>query len=139
MNTARIVVLMIALSASGVAAYLARGFDAKTLPAKPVVQLQTVDVLVAKSDIGLGRTVKPDDPQWQTWPAATASNTFISRNEKPEQAETLARARQSGTLSLRSIADVNIVELGLDDQALKRGESINVVRYGIPGATTTQK
>ena len=31
---------------------------------------------------------------------------------KPEQAETLARARQSGTLSLalRSIADVNAVE-----------------------------
>ena len=38
---------------------------------------------------------------------------------KPEQAETLARARQSGTLSLalRSIADVNMVESRSDDQA----------------------
>ena len=38
---------------------------------------------------------------------------------KPEQAETLARARQSGTLSLalRSIADVNMVENTSDDQA----------------------
>jgi Flp pilus assembly protein CpaB len=37
---------------------------------------------------------------------------------KPEQAETLARARQSGTLSLalRSIADVNMVENRSDDQ-----------------------
>ena len=36
---------------------------------------------------------------------------------KPEQTETLARARQSGTLSLalRSIADVNIVESNADD------------------------
>ena len=38
---------------------------------------------------------------------------------KPEQTETLARARQSGTLSLalRSIADINAVENRSDDQA----------------------
>ena len=38
---------------------------------------------------------------------------------KPEQAETLARARQTGTLALalRSIADVNMVENTSDDQA----------------------
>ena len=60
---------------------------------------------------------------------------------KPEQAETLARSRQSGTLSLalRSIADVNMVENRADDQAQKRGESINVVRFGIASSTTTQK
>ena len=52
---------------------------------------------------------------------------------KPEQTETLARARQSGTLSLalRSIADVNVVESSADDQAHKRSDSINVVRYGV--------
>ena len=60
---------------------------------------------------------------------------------KPEQAETLARSRQSGTLSLalRSIADVNMVENRTDDQSLRRGETVNVVRYGIPSSTTTQK
>ena len=84
MYTARIVVLIIALSAGGVAAYLARGSDNKSLPTEPVVQLQTVDVLVAKSDIGLGQSVSPENLQWQTWPAATASNNFIRRNERPE-------------------------------------------------------
>ena len=60
---------------------------------------------------------------------------------KPEQAETLARARQTGTLSLalRSIADVNMVENRTDDQAPKRGESVNVVRYGVSSPTTIQK
>jgi pilus assembly protein CpaB len=264
MYTARIVVLTIALGAGGVAAYLARGFDAKSLPTEPVVQLQTVDVLVAKSDIGLGQPVSPENLQWQTWPAATASNNFIRRNERPEatkevsgsiarapflagepirepklvrangsgfmaailptgmraisteispetgaggfilpsdrvdvilskreknpdrsgpdtisseiiltnvrvlaidqapkekdgqnavvgktvtielrpeQAETLARARQSGTLSLalRSIADINMVENGSDDQPAKRGESVNVVRYGVQSSMTIQK
>jgi pilus assembly protein CpaB len=265
MNTARIVVLTIAVGAGGIAAYLASGSDEKPLPAAPVAQLQTVDVLVAKSDIGLGQSVKPEDMQWQTWPAATASNTFIRRNDrpdamkqivgsiarapfiagepireqklvkadgsgfmaailpagmravsteispetgaggfilpndrvdvilskrdknpdrgggpdvpnseiilsnirvlaidqapkekdgqnavvgktvtlelKPDQTETLARARQSGTLSLalRSIADVNVVENQTDDQSHKRGDSINVVRYGVATQTTTQK
>ena len=265
MHTARIVVLIIALSAGGIAAYLVSGSDNKPAPAEPVAQLQTVDVLVAKSDIGLGQTVKPEDILWQTWPAATASNTFIRRSERPdantqiagsiarapfiagepireqklvkangsgfmaailptgmraisteispetgaggfilpndrvdviltkreknadrpgapdvvnsevvlpnvrvlaidqapkekdgqntvigktvtlelrpEQAETLARARQVGTLSLalRSIADINMVENKPDADAPKRGESVNVVRYGIASSTTTQK
>src|SRR3984893_13093124 len=90
MNTARIVVLIIALGAGGVAAYLASGYDNKALPTEPVAQLQTVDVLVAKSDIGLGQTVGPEDMQWQTWPAATASNTFIRRNERPDATTQIA-------------------------------------------------
>ena len=60
---------------------------------------------------------------------------------KPEQAETLARARQSGTLSLalRSITDVNVAESQSDDQILKRNDGLNVVRYGIANQTTAQK
>jgi pilus assembly protein CpaB len=265
MYTARIVVLTIALSAGGVAAYLASGSDNKSLPPEPVAQLQTVDVLVARSDIGLGQTVAAGDLQWQSWPATTASSGFIRRNEhpdatteiagsiarapfiagepirelklvrangsgfmaailptgmraisteispetgaggfilpndrvdvilskrdknptrsgapdvinseiilsnvrvlaidqapkekdgqntvvgktvtlelRPEQAETLARSRQTGTLSLalRSIADRNMVENVTDDQASTRGDTVNVVRYGVPSSTTTQK
>jgi pilus assembly protein CpaB len=266
MYTARIIVLIIALGAGSIAAYLASGSNNnKPTEVAPVAQLPTVDVLIAKSDIGLGQTVKPEDLQWQTWPAATASNVFIRRSErpdattqivgeiarapfiagepireqklvkadgsgfmaailptgmravsteispetgaggfilpndrvdvilskreknpdrtgtpdivdseiiltnirvlaidqapkekdgqttvvgrtvtlelKPEQAETLARARQSGTLSLalRSIADVNIVESNADDRARRRSDSVNVVRYGVPTQTTTQK
>jgi pilus assembly protein CpaB len=265
MYTTRIIVLAIALTAGGIAAYLASGSDNKPLPAEPVVQLQTVDVLVAKADIGLGQSVNADDMQWQSWPASTASSSFIRRNDrpdataqiagsiarapfiagepirevklvkangsgfmaailpagmravsteispetgaggfilpndrvdvilsrreknqdrpgspevvnseiilpnvrvlaidqapkekdgqntvlgktvtlelKPEQSETLARARQSGTLSLalRSIADLNAVETSSEDRAPKRGNSINVVRFGISSPATTQK
>jgi pilus assembly protein CpaB len=264
MNRARIVVLTIAIGAGGVAAYLASGSDSKPPPAEPVVQLQTVDVLVAKADIGLGQTVTPNDLLWQSWPAASASNSFIRRSDhpnatteftgsiarspfiagepirepklvkangsgfmaailpqgmraisteispetgaggfilpndrvdvlltrkeknpdksnsndivvteiilsnirvlaidqapkekdgqntvvgrtvtlelKPEQAPLLAAARQAGTLSLalRSIADINQVEIVADDRSRQRG-SINVVRYGVTSPTTTQK
>ncbi|WKA29461.1 Flp pilus assembly protein CpaB [Bradyrhizobium roseum] len=262
MNTARIAVLSIALGAGGIAAYLASGSNDNPAPAQPVVQMQTVDILVAKADIGLGQSVKPDDLQWQAWPAATASS-FISRASKadaikeitgsiarspfiagepirdqklvkadgsgfmaailpqgfravsteispetgaggfilpndrvdvlltkrdknpdgkgadvavaevilsnirvlaidqapkekegssalvgrtvtlelkPEQTETLARSRQSGTLSLalRSIADIKTDEKPLE-AADKRGESLNVIRYGVASQQTMQK
>ena len=81
MNTARIVVLTIALIAGGVAAYLASGIGDKPPPTEAIT-LQTVDVLVAKSEIGLDQSVTAEALQWQTWPAATAANSFIRRNDR---------------------------------------------------------
>jgi len=83
MNPARIVVLTIALGAGGVAAYLARGSDNKPLPSESVAQLQTVDVLVAKSDIGLGQSVTAENLQWQTWPAGDRKQQFHSPQRTP--------------------------------------------------------
>ncbi len=83
MTPARIAVLAIAVVAGGIAAYLASGSGDKPAPS-PVAQMQTVDVLVAKNEIGLGQSVKPDDLQWQTWPASTASSNFIKRTDRPE-------------------------------------------------------
>ena len=71
------------------------------------------------------------------------TNTLVGKTVtlelKPEQAETLARARQSGTLSLalRSIVDVKTVEVKADET--KRGEGVNVVRYGIASQQLMQK
>src|SRR5215467_2059455 len=85
MKTAQIAVLSIALGAGGVAAYLARGTDDKAqAPAQPVVQLPTVEVLVAKNEIGLGQSVKADDLVWQTWPSAAAHASFIKRGDRPD-------------------------------------------------------
>jgi len=60
---------------------------------------------------------------------------------KPEQTETLARARQSGVLSLalRSIADNNATDVKTDENRQKRGETINVIRFGVANQATTQK
>jgi pilus assembly protein CpaB len=133
MNRARIIVLTIAIGAGGVAACLASGSDSKPPRAEPVAQLQTVDVLVAKADTSLGQTVTPNEMVWQSWPAATASNAFIRRSDRP------AAAPQAGTLALasRSIADVNQVEIADDDRSGQRG-NINVVRYGVTSSTAVQ-
>jgi len=92
MNTARIVVLAIAVGAGGVALYLASSKDQAPLPAEPVAQLQTVDVLVAKSDIALGQSLGVADVQWQSWPASAANASVIRRTEQPEASNQIAGA-----------------------------------------------
>jgi pilus assembly protein CpaB len=91
MYTARIVVLVIALGAGGVAAYLASSVDNKPpAPVQQVVQVETVDVLVAKTEIGLGQTAKSEDLRWQTWPKSAASGSFIKRNDRPDAINQIA-------------------------------------------------
>jgi len=103
MKTAQIVVLGIALSAGGVAAYLVSGSETKPVVVEQAPQLPTVDVLVAKSDIALGQTVGPADVQWQTWPQATASDKFIRRADRPDGntqvVGSIARANGSGFMA----------------------------------------
>ncbi len=57
---------------------------------------------------------------------------------KPEQAESLARARQSGTLSLalRSLVDAN--QPNTNEESGKR-DSVDIVRFGVSTTMTTRK
>ena len=86
MKAARIVVLVVALGAGGLAALLA-GRPAKVAP-QPV-QANVTDVLVAKSEIPLGQPVRAEDLEWQAWPAAIASN-FIRKQDRPDAMQMLA-------------------------------------------------
>src|SRR3981081_2902798 len=74
MNTARIVVLAIAIGAGGIAAFLASGSDKNPAPVAAAPLLPTADVLVAKDDNALGQTVTEQ----------TASGSFIRKKDRPE-------------------------------------------------------
>ncbi|WBU29231.1 Flp pilus assembly protein CpaB [Rhodopseudomonas palustris] len=88
----RIVVLGIALAAGAAAAFLASSSDSERprQVAEPAPQLQTVDVLVAKSNIALGQLVTPSDVRWQSWPADSASEHFLRRDKMPNTEAFLA-------------------------------------------------
>jgi pilus assembly protein CpaB len=87
---ARLVVLVISMGAAGVAAYLASGGEKAAVA--EVVQAPTVEVLVAKSEIGLGQSVTPEKLQWQAWPQSTTNANFIRRSERPNATTQLAGA-----------------------------------------------
>jgi pilus assembly protein CpaB len=91
MKPARIVVLVIALAAGAIAALLAGRQEQAPAPVHtPVAQLETVDVLIANTDIGLGSTVTAQDLRWQIWPAAAAGPNFIRKNDRPDAINELA-------------------------------------------------
>jgi pilus assembly protein CpaB len=94
MKTARLVVLVVAVAAGGVAALLAgrSGDEAPPAPAAASTPIDTVDVLVAKSDIALGQAVSGQDMQWQLWPVAAASPVFVRKSDKPDAIEQLTGA-----------------------------------------------
>jgi len=85
MKAARLVVLGVAVAAGGIAAYLAAGSKA---PPPPVVAaappLETVEVLVAKSDLSRGQVIANQDIGWQTWPKAAANASFIKKSDRPD-------------------------------------------------------
>lgn len=85
MNSARIIVLAIALVAGALAAYLvASGPAPQTETITVTQQAETTDVLVAKTDIGIGDKINEGMLQWQAWPASGTSAGMIRRGERPE-------------------------------------------------------
>jgi pilus assembly protein CpaB len=86
MKAARLVVLGVAVAAGGIAAYLAAESKAPP-PPPPVVAaappLETVDVLVAKSDLNRGDVIDSKDIGWQTWPKDAANSNFIKKSDRP--------------------------------------------------------
>jgi pilus assembly protein CpaB len=89
MKAARLVVLGVAVAAGGIAAFLAASNKepAPAPPPPPAVQLETVDVLVAKSDLSRGQVIGGADIGWQTWPAAAANSSFIKKSDQPNATE----------------------------------------------------
>jgi pilus assembly protein CpaB len=98
MKAARLVVLVVAVAAGGVAALLAGRPGEEAPPPAPVVttQIDTVDILVAKTDIALGQGVSAQDMQWQVWPVQAASPSFIRRSDKPDAIVALTGAIARG-------------------------------------------
>ena len=90
MKPARIAVLAIALIAGGIAAFLAGRSDPTPQVLEPVAQIETVEILIAATDIGMGHAVSDQDLRWQTWPTAAAGPNFIRKTERADAIEQLA-------------------------------------------------
>jgi Flp pilus assembly protein CpaB len=87
MKAARIVVLTVAVAAGGIAALLAGRSEKPPEPKAEVPKFDTVDILVAKSDVPRGQTLTPADvfffgrPGRHRRPAAISSARPIGRKQ----------------------------------------------------------
>jgi pilus assembly protein CpaB len=91
MKAARVVVLTVALAAGGVAALLAgRSEKPPEVKTPEAPKMATVDILIAKNDIGMGQALSPADLQWQAWPADATTGNFIRKSDRPNAMDQLA-------------------------------------------------
>ena len=89
MRVSRILLLLVALLAGGLAAFLATRGGGEPAPAPDapvtVVQAASTKVLVAKTNVGVGERLTADNISWQDWPqdAAKAQAGFITAETTP--------------------------------------------------------
>ncbi|HSM96405.1 MAG TPA: Flp pilus assembly protein CpaB [Rhizomicrobium sp.] len=100
MNRSRIIVLVLAAFAAGIAALLVRGFlgggtsqgKASIAPAPAA----TLNVLVANGEIQPGTEITPTLVHWQSWPKSSVDSSFITQEGNLDTAAivkgTVARA-----------------------------------------------
>jgi pilus assembly protein CpaB len=87
MRVSRILLLLVALIAGGLAAYLAtRSGEVATEPGAPptVVEEARVQVLVATAPIGIGQRLSETNMTWQDWPANAVREDYIQKSALPE-------------------------------------------------------
>lgn len=90
MRASRIILLLVALLAAGLAAY----FFMATVSTQPeqvvvegptqVVQEQKAKILVAKTEIGIGQRLSDTTIEWQDWPEGAVRPEYITESALPD-------------------------------------------------------
>lgn len=115
MKAARIIVLMIAVGAGGVAYVLSRGSAPPPPPAAAPVEKaeETVGVLVAGRDLSVGQTVAAGDLRWQAWPIKATGEGMISNDKQPNAInELIGAVARAPFVSGEPIRDQKLIRTG---------------------------
>jgi len=96
MRPSRIVLLLVAILAGGLAAFLAtRGGNApvRTVVSEPqVIEEQKTQILVAIAPIGVGERLSERSVQWEDWPEGAVRPEYISITAAPDALEHVSGA-----------------------------------------------
>ena len=91
MKRPQLIGLAIAATAGLMAFMMVRGLVSKPPVQKTVeVKVKSSDVLVARTDIGLGQITNDSLFRWQSWPEETVTAGFITRTAQPDAMTQLA-------------------------------------------------
>lgn len=84
MNLTRILILVAALGAAGLAAFLARGLVGGQNNAAAAPNMELTEIVVAAKGIEVGAKIMPGDLKWQGWPKSAVDASFITKQAQPQ-------------------------------------------------------
>ena len=87
MSMTRILILVAALGAAGLAAFLVRGLVAGGPNQAEATNVATTEVLVASKVIPVGTKIMPGDLKWSGWPKSALDPSYMSRDAQPQALE----------------------------------------------------
>jgi pilus assembly protein CpaB len=90
MDMTRILILVAALGAAGVAAFLARGMMGGQNEAAAANNTALTEIMVASHAIEVGAKIVPGDLKWQGWPKTALDASFITKEAQPQALEDAA-------------------------------------------------
>lgn len=97
MKPARLILILVALIAGGLAAFFALNSGGNDTPVQQVAEVepvQKVKVLIASRTIGIGERLDPTTVMWQDWPEDAIRAEFITDERLPDAPE-----QMQGTIS----------------------------------------
>lgn len=99
MSPMRLIILVVALVAAGLAAFLVRGLanqqptvvsgPTETVERVVEVEIAQQQVLVAKTDLQIGTLLNPEHFRWANWPESTINPAYFTQEYAPDAMETL--------------------------------------------------
>lgn len=115
LKASRLVLLLVALVAGGLAAYLATQREATAPASAPaaveIVAAPTARVLVATSQIFVGQRLSDASVGWAEWPLSTVNPQYITEDVAPDAiAEVSGAVARSGFLAGEPIRSEKLVE-----------------------------
>ena len=87
MNMTRILILVAALGAAGLAAFLARGLIGGQNKASAASNMELTEIVVASKAIEVGAKIVPGDLKWQGWPKSALDASFITKDANSQALE----------------------------------------------------
>ena len=92
MRVSRILLVVVAVVAAGLAAFLALGGGFNQPPPETptvVAEAPKTQVLVATANIGLGERLTPATLRWQDWPDSALQSGYITSRDNPDAIDKL--------------------------------------------------
>ena len=92
MNMSRIIIVVAALVAAGIAGLVARSLFGEQAPAEAAAPVTKVQILVTAREIEAGSKLTSADLKWVPWPKDAMDATYIAQDAQPGAIEELERA-----------------------------------------------